>query len=67
MNPNELKNLIEAILLAAGRPVTEAQILELFEERERPSAEQLQEALQTLSSDYESRGIELREVRTFLG
>src|SRR5882757_10808422 len=62
MNPNELKNLIEATLLAAGRPVSEAQMLELFDERERPSADQLQEALTSLASDYESRGIELREV-----
>jgi len=62
MNPNDLKNLVEATLLAAGRPVTAAQMLELFDERERPTSEQLQEALTSLSADYESRGIELREV-----
>ena len=62
MNPLDLKNLIEATLLAAGRPLTEPQLLELFDERERPSEEQLKEALSTLSSDYEGRGIELREV-----
>jgi segregation and condensation protein B len=62
MNPIDLKNLIEATLLAAGRPVSETQMLELFDERERPSAEQLQEALAALVSDYETRGIELREV-----
>src|SRR5215831_14663319 len=62
MNPNELKILLEAILLAASRPVTEAQLLELFDDRERPSAEQLRDALTALAGDYESRGIELREV-----
>jgi segregation and condensation protein B len=62
MNPTELKNLVEATLLAAGRPVTEAQMLELFDERERPSAEQLKEAITALAADYETRGIELREV-----
>lgn len=62
MNPLDLKNLIEATLLAAGRPLTEPQLLELFDERERPSEEQLKEALSALSSDYEGRGIELREV-----
>ena len=62
MNPIDLKNLIEATLLAAGRPVTEAQMLELFDERERPSGEQLKEAIAALSADYETRGIELREV-----
>jgi segregation and condensation protein B len=62
MNPLDLKNLIEATLLAAGRPVTEPQLLELFDERERPSEDQLKEALASLSADYETRGIELREV-----
>jgi segregation and condensation protein B len=62
MNPTELKNLIEATLLAAGRPVAESQMLELFDERERPSTEQLQEALRALTEDYETRGIELRSV-----
>lgn len=62
MNPNELKVLIEAILLAAGRPVTTAQLLELFDERERPTEELLKEALALLTADYETRGIELQEV-----
>ncbi len=62
MNPIDLKNLIEATLLAAGRPVTEAQMLELFDERERPTPEQLKEALAALAADYETRGIELCEV-----
>jgi segregation and condensation protein B len=62
MNPIELKNLIEATLLAAGRPVTEAQMLELFDERERPEPDQLKEALTALTVDYETRGIELLEV-----
>ena len=62
MNPNELKMLLEATLLAAGRPVSEAQLLELFDERERPSVEQLQEALALLAAEYEQRGIELLNV-----
>lgn len=62
MNPTELKVLIEATLLAAGRPVTVTQMLELFDERERPSEELLQEALAQLTADYETRGIELLQV-----
>jgi len=62
MNPTELKILLEATLLAAGRPVTEPQLLELFDERERPSEELLQEALAQLAIDYETRGIELLKV-----
>jgi segregation and condensation protein B len=49
-------------LLAVGRSVTTAQMLELFDERERPIDEQLQEALTELGADYELRGIELLNV-----
>lgn len=62
MNEQDLKHVIEATLLAAGRPVPTQQLLELFEERERPTPEQLQTALGTLMTDYETRGIELIEV-----
>lgn len=60
----ELKILLEATLLAAGRPLTDAQLLELFDERERPTAEQLADALTALAADYETRGIELKQVAT---
>lgn len=62
MNEHELKHIIEATLLAAGRPVSTDQLLELFEERERPTREQLQAALALLAEDYAQRGIELVEV-----
>jgi segregation and condensation protein B len=62
MNEHDLKHLIEATLLAAGRPVSSEQLLELFDERERPTREQLRAALDLLVAEYESRGIELIEV-----
>ena len=62
MNEHDLKHIIEATLLAAGRPVSSQQLLDLFDERERPTTEQLQAALEQLSADYGSRGIELIEV-----
>jgi segregation and condensation protein B len=62
MNEHDLKITIEATLLAAGRPVTTQQLLDLFEERERPTQEQMQAALEQLASDYTERGIELSEV-----
>ena len=64
MNETELKHLIEATLLAAGRPVPSAQLLNLFDERDRPTDEQLQQALAALTADYAERGIELVEVST---
>jgi segregation and condensation protein B len=62
MNEHELKYIIEATLLAAGRPVSNQQLLDLFDERSRPTPEQLQTALGMLAADYEQRGIELVEV-----
>jgi membrane protease subunit HflC len=62
MNENDLKHIIEATLLAAGRPVPTQQLLDLFDERERPSIEQMQAALSLLAADYAERGIELVEV-----
>lgn len=62
MNEHDLKITIEATLLAAGRPVTTAQLLDLFDERERPTDEQMQAALDALAADYAERGIELAQV-----
>ncbi len=62
MNDLQLPSLIEATLLAAGRPVTVQQLIELFDERERPTPEQVREALSQLVTEYEHRGIELCEV-----
>lgn len=62
MNELAMKHLFEAALLAAGRPLTTQQLGELFDERERPSMEQVLNALNELRGDYESRGIELLEV-----
>ncbi|MEQ1581778.1 MAG: SMC-Scp complex subunit ScpB [Steroidobacteraceae bacterium] len=62
MNDLQLTSLIEATLLAAGRPVTTQQLVDLFDERERPSLDQMREALVQLAAEYENRGIELQEV-----
>lgn len=62
MNEHDLKISIEATLLAAGRAVTTQQLLDVFEERERPTREQVQAALEQLGADYADRGIELAEV-----
>lgn len=62
MNDLEMKHLLEAALLAAGRPITTQQLAELYDERERPSHEQIVNALQALTQDYEGRGLQLLEV-----
>jgi segregation and condensation protein B len=62
MSDHPMSNVVEAVLLAAGRPVTVEQIQELFEEHERPPAEDVLAALAGLAQRYEGTGVELREV-----
>lgn len=58
----KLKQIVEAALLAAGRPLSLDQILALFEEREQPEKKALREVLNSLMEDYQGRGIEVVEV-----
>jgi segregation and condensation protein B len=62
MQDRILMNVVEAALLAAGRPVPIEQLLELFDERERPEAPEIRAALDALQAEYAERGIELKEV-----
>ncbi len=62
MNDTTVRNVIEAALLAAGRPVSAAELRELFDEFERPAPEAIEAALAALGADYEGRGVALREV-----
>ena len=59
MEPSHLKNVIEAALLAAGRPLDVEQLRELFDEYERPPAAEVRDALASLIADYDGRAIEL--------
>jgi segregation and condensation protein B len=61
MNEHYLRNVIEAALLAAGRPVQATELMQLFEEAVRPTLEQVRAAIDTLASEYAGRGIELKE------
>lgn len=61
---NELPALIEALLLAAGEPVSRARLREILGEETSPA--ELDEALQQLASGYAERGIELVEVASGL-
>ncbi len=63
MNPSEnLKQIVEAALLAAGRTLDLETLAGLFDELERPDRKALRRALQELAQDYEGRGIEVVEV-----
>ncbi len=63
MSSNEtLKQIIEAALLAAGRPLSLDQLQALFEKEDEPEKKSLREILVELTEDYLGRGIEIREV-----
>ena len=62
MDTDRLKQIAEAILLAAGRPLTLDQLLALFDEHERPERAELREALEALAGDFDGRSIELVQV-----
>jgi segregation and condensation protein B len=62
MSQHALTHAVEAVLLAAGRPVTIEQFRELYEETQRPSEEEVRAALADLERRYEDHGVELREV-----
>ena len=62
MDTEQLKMVIEAILLAAGRPLTLDQLLAMFEEQEKPERQQVREVVAALQADYAGRGIDLVEV-----
>ena len=55
-------NIVEAALLAADQPLTTTQISALFPVEEAPSQKEIREAINQLSEDCHSRGIELVQV-----
>jgi segregation and condensation protein B len=62
METGQLKGIIEAALLAYGQPLGVEQLRGLFEELERPDAQQVRKALSALADDCEGRPTELVEV-----
>src|SRR5882672_8855481 len=61
MNESHIRNVIEAALLAAGKPLQPKELLELFDEGARPQLQDIQAAVAALMAEYSSRGIEIKE------
>ncbi len=57
-----LKNILEALLLASGEPLSLTTIASVFNDEEQPGNSKIGQALQELGADYEERGLELKEV-----
>ena len=62
MNEDHVRNVVEAALLAAGRPLSIAELAQLFDEDARPTTDALRETLSRIAAEHESRALELREV-----
>jgi segregation and condensation protein B len=62
MNEQYVKNVVEAALLAAGRPLSMDELVGVFDERDESSAAEVRAALAALTAEYETRGLELLEV-----
>ncbi|MFC4762089.1 SMC-Scp complex subunit ScpB [Dyella koreensis] len=62
MQIEQLKNIIEAALLAASQPMNVQQLGDLFNEEDEVDREQIAKALEALAEDCTGRGVELREV-----
>lgn len=60
--PRELAPLLEAFLLASGKPQSLERLFELFEEGERPEPPVFKKALTLLAKSCEGRAFELKEV-----
>jgi segregation and condensation protein B len=62
MNHQYVKNVVEAAMLAAGRPLSMEELINVFDERDGSVGDEVKGAIAALSADYEARGIELLEV-----
>ena len=61
MNEFYIRNVVEAALLAAGKPLPLAELGQLFEDSTRPKVEDLQAGLEALAAEYANRGLEVKE------
>ena len=63
MAPEQIKKIIEAALMAVDKPLTVVQLHNLFANEEEPvERSEVKDALASLQSEYESRGVSIVEV-----
>jgi len=61
MSDTYLKNVVEAALLAAARPVPVSELIQMFDEHSRPTPKEMRAVLDALTADYEGRGVAIKE------
>jgi segregation and condensation protein B len=57
----EVRNVVEAALLAAGKSLTINELSQIFEDSDRPTANGIRAAIEALQVEFESRPIEIKE------
>ena len=62
MSETSIKHIIEAVLLASGKPLTLEQLLCVFGDGEKPERDEVRQAIAALQEDYAERGLELVQV-----
>ncbi|QMU61484.1 MAG: SMC-Scp complex subunit ScpB [Gammaproteobacteria bacterium] len=63
MKDDQLKNIIEAALMAADSALNIDRLLQLFElDEEKPTRDQIKEVLAALEAECEGRGVELKRI-----
>jgi segregation and condensation protein B len=63
MDETQIKHIVEAALLAAGRPLTLERLGELFAAKgDAPDRATLKRVIESLGEDYRDRGVEIKEV-----
>jgi len=59
---NKVKMIVEGLLLAAGRPLTLDNIIQVFSKDEQPDRQELKLVMDSIAEDCADRGFELKEV-----
>lgn len=60
--PQRIKSIVEAAIFAAGKPLNIEQLLDLFEDNESVTRDQLRSVLAELEEDYAKRAVNLKKV-----
>lgn len=59
---NKVKMIVEGLLLAAGRPLTLDNIIQVFSKDEQPDRKELIAVMDSIAEECDGRGFELKEV-----
>ena len=62
MEPERIRQIVEAAIFTADAPLNRDQLLALFDEQECPTRAELSRQLEQIVADYAGKGVELREV-----